>query len=138
MNILNRIKNKVFKSNISINVDYHAGAFFIKKNVAYLIFGNDDSVILYYREEGLHPYDNDYEKLLDDLATKKENQAYAICQPNLENNLLKLTNNEKEILCMPSIFLENVNEDELTELLLDKLNGQRHIFTLVYVINKHT
>jgi hypothetical protein len=139
MNLIDRVKNRIFKCNLGVSVDYHAGGFFVKKQVAYIIFTANNSALIYQREEGLHPNDNNSnnEILLSDVSNEKNEISYAVCQPNTNINVLQLSNNEKKILCMPSIFIENVNMIDLTEIVLDKFDVHTRIFNLVSIIDKN-
>ena len=92
--------------------------------------------MIYYRdrEEGLHPDDNNYELLLREVINENKGVKYKVSLPKANDDFLKLSNNEKELLCMPSIFMENVKMKDLTEIVLDKLAKKTLIFNLVSII----
>jgi hypothetical protein len=117
MKLIDRVCNTLFKGNIRGHVDYHAGGFFVKKEVLYLLFLEKGEAILYNREEGGITIDNNSEILLNEI--KKEGIAFNVIQPNETVNILKLFNGQQIILCMPSIFIENVQQQKLTEIILD-------------------
>ena len=131
MNLIQRVKNKMFKCNISSVIDYHAGGFFIYKKVDYLIFSDTNTMQLFSRTEGNHPFDNNIEWILEDLAKDKEVLAFEIDQPNNNTNILRIRNRDREILLMPAIFSENVNKEVLSEVILDKFYDEPKIFTSV-------
>jgi len=134
MNLQERVKNKIFKCNLNCTVEYHAGGFFIRKQVAYLIF-TETLCYFFEREEGLHPSDNNYQLLINELQNKKGLIEYEITGSG--DNILILSNSNLDIKVMPSIFIENVELKNLTELLLDKQNGGTQIFNHVYSILSH-
>jgi len=131
--LIDRIKNTIFKTILTVEVDYHAGGFFIRKTASYFVFTSGYEAIQFEREEGLHPYDNNYEILLSQIIKEKKGTNYAVTQPNRDVNILKLQNVQEEILCMPSVFLENVNGGYLTELVIDcKRTSIKNIYSSVF------
>jgi hypothetical protein len=132
MSLLQRIKNKIFKCNISSSVEYHARGFFIRKKVAYLFFTEKDIAYYFEREEGLHPNDNNYSLLICEIESREDKSIFELS--SVIDNILKLTNKENQMQLMPSIFIENVIQENLTEIIVDKLNGTTQIFTHVYTI----
>lgn len=128
--LVDRIKNTIFKSYKDASIEYHAGGFFIRKRAQYLIF-TDNAVIFYEREEGLHPNDNNYELLLEGLRDK--NNLYQTGEViSLGENMLEIrVVNNKHMRLMPSIFIENILRDELSEIILDRRDENITIYTLV-------
>lgn len=126
-----RVVNKVFKSYSSSSVEYHAGGFFVRKNAVYLVFLPNMDVYYFEREEGLHPKDNDYSFLLSNLY-KIEKEKFEICQNS--SNVVRLKS-EKVIRLVPSIFIESVEKEELSEILIDWGENKTQIFNLVYTIS---
>lgn len=110
-----RVVNRVFKSYSSSSVEYHAGGFFVRKNAVYLVFLSSMDVYYFEREEGLHPKDNDYSFLLSNLD-KIEKEKFEIIENSSNVLILK---SEKEIRLVPSIFMESVEQEKLSEILID-------------------
>lgn len=129
--MIDRIKNKIFKCNLSSLVEYHSGGFFVRKQVAYLVFSNTNTAVFYQREEGLHPHDSNYDFLLHEIINKEKALLYEVSQPNPNINILNVSNSNNKFLLMPSIFIENVVKENLTEIILDKLDNKTQIFYLV-------
>jgi len=134
MKLIERVKNKVFKSNLSCSVEYHAGGFFVRKQVAYLIFTNTNNVLFYEREEGLHPNDNNYILLINEVVNKNKGIVYEVSQPKDSINEIKLICKDETLLIMPSVFIENLIEENLTEIIVDKIKGKQNIFDFVFNI----
>lgn len=133
MKLIERVRNTIFKCNLEAVVDYHAGGFFVKKEVSYLIFLHDDQGIFYTRNEGSHPKDYDYENLLVEAQKDKKSIAFKVYQPKMEVNLIELSGEGIEIKCMPSNFIENVKTHELNEILVDNRSNNRvNIFDSVF------
>lgn len=135
MNLIDRVKKKVFKSFKDVSVEYHAGGFFIRKHALYLVFKSNDTVIFNEREEGLHPDDNNYDLLIKSL--EGGSTQYEIGEiTSISDNVLKiLVRNTKDyMMLMPSIFIENVVQEDLSEVVLDKRDGQVIVYTLVYTL----
>lgn len=135
MKLIDRVKNKIFKSNLTASVEYHAGGFFVRKQVLYLIFTAQNTAFLYQREEGLHPNDNNYKLLYNQIIDDNKIAIYNVAEPKTNDDLLYLLNNGKELRCMPSIFIENINTEYLTEIILDKWEEKAHVFNLVFTID---
>lgn len=129
----NRIANRVFKSYSSSSVEYHAGGFFVRKNAIYLIFLSSMDVYYFEREEGLHAKDNDYSFLLSSLDKIKK-EKFEIIQTS--SNVLTLKS-EREIRLVPSILIESVEQEKLSEILIDWGENKTLIFNLVYNISEN-
>lgn len=133
MDFLNRVNNKLFKAYKKCSVEYHAGGFFVKKDAMYIFIEPNNSLLFLEKSEGLHPFDNDYSKLIsDELSIKGKRFELS----NLNNNIATYKSGVDEIKILPSIFTENFNERELTELLLDWRNDKAQIFSLAYDVSK--
>ncbi|QFZ53924.1 hypothetical protein FEZ18_03450 [Oceanihabitans sp. IOP_32] len=126
-----RVVNRVFKSYSSSSVEYHAGGFFVRKNAVYLVFLSSMDVYYFEREEGLHPKDNDYSFLLSNLD-KIEKEKFEIIENSSNVLILK---SEKEIRLVPSIFMESVEQEKLSEILIDWGENKTLIFNLVYTMS---
>lgn len=129
MNLKIRITNKIFKSYLNSSIEYHAGGFFVRKKAVYLIFFTDDEVYYYEREEGLHPNDNKYDKL-EELQENEVVQSFKLSMIN--DNMLVMLKSNQRILIVPSIFIENLAYENLTEILVDWGDNKTQIFNCVY------
>lgn len=134
MSLKERVNQKIFKCYLSTSVEYHAGGFFIRKRAAYLIFDRKNMVSLFEREEGLHPNDNKYDLLIKELPNQRDILLYEVS--SFSDNILKLSNNDKQMKIMPSVFIENIVQESLTEILVDNLNGTTQVFNYVYAIDE--
>lgn len=88
-------------------------------------------VYYFEREEGLHPKDNDYSFLLSNLD-KIEKEKFEIIENSSNVLILK---SEKEIRLVPSIFMESVEQEKLSEILIDWGENKTLIFNLVYTMS---
>ncbi|MPR35903.1 hypothetical protein [Salmonirosea aquatica] len=127
MNLEQRVINKIFKSYIGSSIEYHAGGYFVRKKAAYLIFESNNTVYYLEKEEGLHPNDNRYDKLAENLRDAKLFEFFSV-----NSHILSFSNSEVKALILPSIFIENLDHQSLTELLIDWGNNNTQIYHYVY------
>ena len=135
MDLIDKVKNKIFKSYADVSVEYHAGGFFVRKHALYLVFKANDTVFFLEREEGLHPDDNKYDLLVKILET--DNGQYQMGKVSaMTNNILQISSkdNKDNMRLMPSIFIEGVVQNDWSEILLDKRNGEVILYNHVYTI----
>jgi|SRR5690606_7531059 len=128
MELTNRLKHKLFKCYKGFSVEYHAGGFFIRKEALYIFFDSTNTLILLEKKEGLHPYDSDYSRLISNELTSDGNRFDL---SNSNNNLAAYKSGADEIKIMPSIFSENMNDKEITEIVVDWGNDKVLIFHLI-------
>jgi len=129
MELLQKIKCNLFKAYKHCSVEYHAGGFFVRKVALYIFFDTENYFILFERNEGLHPNDNNYNKLIEDVNNIDHNKHILI---NANSNLLTYKREDKSIQIMPSIFNEQFPTETITEILVDWNDGTNQIFQLVY------
>ncbi|GHV17698.1 hypothetical protein FACS1894169_13330 [Bacteroidia bacterium] len=135
MDLIKELERKLFKFNVKISIDYHAGGFFVKKEVIY-IYIHIDKVYFLHREENGSPRDSNYEFIVEqiELKLKEENmEVYSILQPDKNLNVLELLSDQKELFCVPSIFMENI-EGNISEIAVDNLKGNIQIYNHVYSV----
>jgi hypothetical protein len=132
MDFLSRSKNKLYKTYENCSVEYHAGGFFIRKAAIYIFFQTNDSLIFLERNEGLHPFDNEYSKLFaKELINGKTFRLI-----DSRNNVATYSADLGEIKIMPSVFEEHFNNKKVTELLVDFGKGKIQIFFLAFDISE--
>lgn len=125
MDFIRRVENKIFKTYLHSSIEYHAGGYFVRKLAQYLIIVKEVAYI-YEKEEGLHPNDNNYDLLVKEIINSKSSKLFIVTF--FQNNILKLSNKDDEFKLIPSIFIENILTDSLTELLLDTQNSTKIFF----------
>lgn len=133
MNFLNRVSNKLYKSYRNCSVEYHAGGFFVRKDAMYVFLESEKILIFFEKNEGLHPFDNNYSKLISDEISIKGKRFELI---NLNNNIASYKSDNDEIKILPSVFNENFNDKDLTEVLIDWGNDRTQIFHIAYDVLK--
>jgi len=133
MGFLKRANNKLFKAYKKCSVEYHVGGFFVRKEAIYVLLKSDNSLIVIDKKEGLHPYDNDYTKLLSEECVIKGKKFEL---SNFNNNIATYKNSVGEIKILPSVFSENFNDTELTELIVDWGNDNAQIFSIAFDLSK--
>ena len=132
MILIDRVPGKIYKSNIQVTIEYHAGGFFVKKQVSYLLFYDKKMAELFQREEGVHPNDNNLDMLIKHTSIIQGKEKYSVSQPSQGVNILKLANESLELYCMPSIFIENVMNDGPSEIVVDnRKTGEQLIYSQV-------
>jgi hypothetical protein len=128
MNFLDRSINKLYKTYKECIVEYHAGGFFIRKIALYIFIKNNNSLIVVEKNEGLHPFDNEYPKLISEEFIKGK-----LFRLNyVSNNIATFSDGIIEVKVMPSVFAENYNDKKLTELLVDFGKDYHYIFFLIF------
>ncbi|MFY9307572.1 MAG: hypothetical protein WAQ28_00845 [Bacteroidia bacterium] len=130
MEIIERLKNRIYKNYSSASVEYHAGGFFIRKDAIYIQFNSNHCLLFLERKEGLHPNDSVYSELFN--KTKNLGKINEFKLESVTENLLIYKSADREIKVMPSIFIENINNEKITEVLIDFGKSETMIFFYVY------
>lgn len=128
MNFLDRSINKLYKSYKKCSVEYHAGGFFIRKHALYFFVQSNDRVIFIEKQEGLHPFDNDYYKFLSEDLIKGK----IFILKSITNNIATFNDGMNEIKIMPSVFSENITENTITEILVDFGEAVQYVLFLEF------
>jgi len=126
----------LYRAILSSKIEYHAGLFFVYKEIAYLRFYLNGELKFYTRVEGQRPDDINYSKVYD-LIGQSESDVQTAKFTEIEWNrmivktILKRNGNDIEFYIMPSILTENIEGVKLTELILDSQSSENKI-TEVY------
>lgn len=136
MSLKERICQKIFKCNLSASVEYHAGGFFVRKRAGYLIFDKKNKALFFEKDEGLHPNDNKYDLLIKELSHQPDVLLYEVA--SLSDNIVVLSNNDKQMKIMPSVFIESIVEETLTEIIVDNIDRNVRVFNFVYAIEENS
>ena len=128
MDFLGRSKNKLYKTYKNCSVEYHAGGFFVRKVAMYVFFQPNDSLIFLEKNEGLHPFDNEYCRLQSEELTNGKTFKLN----DFTNNVATFSDSLNEMKIMPSVFSENYSDKNISELLVDFGNRNVQVFFLVY------
>lgn len=135
MNFSEKILGKLFKANVAAQIDFHANGFFVRKEVSYVAFFQNKGVIIYNRIEGLNPHDTDIKKVLDQMLTKENADTMEALTQGDNSNVLKFRHKGTYYMCVPSIFLQNLVEEPLTEIALkNQSTDEVLIYQLLYEI----
>ena len=131
MNLLSKISGKLFKANIRAEVDFHANGFFVKKDVSYLAFLTNGLIVTYNRTEGTHPYDTDLVMILDQISKGENVFEMEVALENRNTNSIELKSGDATFICIPSIFIQNLDDNPLTEFALcNQITGEVIIYQL--------
>ncbi|WP_207426684.1 hypothetical protein [Pedobacter sp. SYSU D00535] len=126
------IENKVFRCYTEVDVEYHAGVFFVRKEASYLFFKSSQKAVLYQRKEGGTPFDSDCHFFMREILEEKKGLEFEISHPQKDVPIFKLKSIHGECFFMPSSFMEYVLKNRITEILLDnKIAGTKGIFVHV-------
>lgn len=131
MNLLNRVSGKLFKANLKANVDFHANGFFVKKEVSYLAFLTNGLIAVYNRTEGTNAYDDDALMVLDEISKGMNVTQMEVVSDENNAYRIKMKSSGASFICVPSIFIQNLESSFLTEVALcNQTNGEVIIYQL--------
>lgn len=134
------VKKGVYQFIGDVEIDYHAGVFFVYKKTSYFQFYSNSIIKYYTRIEGQRPTDTDYLKLYEHIKNDGEGVQISKLEiidwnKNINAFSLKINEQQRYFYIMPSKLTELIT-DTITEFVIDSRDeGSRitNVFRLIEI-----